>query len=77
MTIETKFKTKEKVFVIEDNKIIQGAITQISISIDGDSKKIIYSVYLGVKWNNPWFTDKEESEIFKTKEEVIEYLRKN
>lgn len=66
MRIDTKYKINEKIFTMFDNKIVERTIEKILIEIHSNGTTIIeYKVIEGKKY---------ESEIFKTKEELIASL---
>ncbi|MBR2492642.1 MAG: hypothetical protein IKB64_04155, partial [Paludibacteraceae bacterium] len=81
--IETKFNLEENVFFIEENKIKHAYIKEINITSRivrssfygfGVGNKILYTLkesgYIKTK-----YITKVESELFATKEELIEHIK--
>lgn len=66
MEIKTRFNTDEAVYLILNNEIVRKVITNILISYAHGYKPLIR-----YKINGDYF---EEEKLYKTKEELIEYI---
>lgn len=81
--IEPKFNLEENVFFIEENKIKRAYIKEINITSRivrdpfysvGVRHKILYTLKRSLYINSEYIT-KVESELFVTKEELIEHIK--
>lgn len=71
MNIETKFSIGDKVFAIINDQIIKVVIKKIEIEVSEKSKIINYHL----NWENTKWTEKRQSEIYHTKEDIIKDLK--
>lgn len=73
MRIETKYNINQEVWFIEDNKVKNEEILKLTFTKDGSNESILY--YFKEKSNAvPWERFRKESEVFATKEELINSL---
>ena len=71
MKIETKYNIGQEVWFTIGSCHVNGTINEIYIYIFRNSRKIIY----GIEYKNYiGYSQKEESELFPTKEELIKSL---
>lgn len=73
MKVETKYNANQTVFFMYENKIKSGEIAVIDIHLvaNDNSISITYKIY---NYQNNTFN---ESEIFSSKEELLDYLANN
>ena len=73
MKVETKFSTNQKVYFMHENRIKSGEIAVIDIHLVAydNSISITYKIF---NYQNNAFN---ESEIFSSKEELLDYLANN
>ena len=73
MKVETKYSTNQKVYFIHENRIKSGEIAVIDIHLVAydNSIRITYKIF---NYQNNTFN---ESEIFSSKEELLNYLANN
>ena len=73
MKVETKFSTNQKVYFMHENRIKSGEIAVIDIHLvaNDNSISITYKIF---NYQNNAFN---ESEIFSSKEELLDYLANN
>ena len=73
MKVETKYSTNQKVYFIHENRIKSGEIAVIDIHLVAydNSISITYKIF---NYKNNTFN---ESEIFSSKEELLNYLANN
>ena len=73
MKVETKFSTNQKVYFMHENRIKSGEIAVIDIHLVAydNSINITYKIF---NYQNNAFN---ESEIFSSKEELLDYLENN
>ena len=73
MKVETKFSTNQKVYFMHENRIKSGEIAVIDIHLvtNDNSISITYKIF---NYQNNTFN---ESEIFSSKEELLDYLANN
>lgn len=79
MEFATKYNINQKVFFLADNAIHQGCIQSVFIYAYNDSgylnrQSVHYNIECYEKALKKKYQDVEESLIFHTKEELIEYL---
>ncbi len=73
MKIETKFNVGDKVFILADDELKEGTIEKIQIEISSESLgNPIQPLY--VVESSRLTVQRVEDYIFKTKEEVAEYI---
>lgn len=76
MRIQTKFNTKQEVYLVKDNKVVSGEIVNVYASIysykdDSDSKNISYDLIIKDEVDvEEW----GEEKLFATKEELAKHL---
>ena len=66
MNITTKFDYKESVYVIVNNKITKVVVHQIIIDV---MKSV--NIWYEVNWDGDKYDKRPESEVYKTKEDII------
>ena len=66
MEVDTKFNIRDKVWVVDENKVVLMLVTGIIITLEGDSREVRYSF-----WGHE---DIPEDLLFKTKKELLESL---
>ncbi len=73
MKVETKYNANQTVFFMHENKIKSGEIAVIDIHLvaNDNSINITYKIF---NYQNYTF---DESKIFSTKEELLDYLANN
>nr|DAM44072.1 MAG TPA: hypothetical protein [Caudoviricetes sp.] len=73
MKVETKYSTNQKVYFMHENRIKSGEIAVIDIHLVAydNSTSITYKIF---NYQNNTFN---ESEIFSSKEELLNYLANN
>ena len=73
MKVETKFSTNQKVYFMHENRIKSDEIAVINIHLvaNDNSISITYKIF---NYQNNTFN---ESEIFSSKEELLNYLANN
>lgn len=73
MKVETKYSTNQKVYFMHENRIKSGEIAVIDIHLVAydNSISITYKIF---NYKNNTFN---ESEIFSSKEELLNYLANN
>lgn len=69
MKIETKYDIGEDVWFLHDDRIVIFRISGVEIKKLGNTKPFIQYRFLA-------YPPKKESQIFKTKEELIKYLNR-
>ena len=74
MKIETKYNINQEVWFIEDNKVKNEEILKLTFTKDGSNESVFY--YFKEKSMNTsnWERSRKESEVFATKEELINSL---
>ena len=72
MKIDFKFDFNDIAYVFKKNKISEGKISDIRMTISEDKRSIEYGIIFDELKNK---TYKKENEIFKTKDELLDSLR--
>ena len=74
MEIKTKYSVNQKVWFIEDNKVKNEEILELTFSKDSSCESIFY--YFKEKENimHNWKRMIEEKDVFSTKEELIKNI---
>lgn len=69
MTIETKYNYNDKVFFLNNNKVVEGIIKKISILTDNTIE-----VRYRVSYDSYKFKSLKEEQVFNTKQELLDSL---
>ena len=66
MEVNTQFNVGDQVWLVEANKVVLKIVTDLIITLEGDTMKITYSTHGN--------SDIPENRLFKTKKELLESL---
>lgn len=69
MILETKYDIKKEVWVIDNNQVYQGVITNITVSVCYEAKTT-YTVRVK-NMSGSWTIDRNEEQLFESKEELL------
>ena len=72
MKIETKYDIGQEVWVMDNNQVYQGVITNITVSVC-DEVKTTYTVRVK-NMSGSWTIDRNEERLFNLKEELLKSL---
>lgn len=72
MKIETKYDIGQEVWVMDNNQVYQGVITNITVSVCNKAKTT-YTVRVK-NMSGSWTIDRNEEQLFESKEELLKSL---
>ena len=70
MNIETQYNINNTVYFIHTNKILEGTIKKITITVENNSLVIVYKV----QYSNWKYKSLKESQAYNTKQELLDSL---
>lgn len=72
MTIETKYSKNDKVWLLDNNRLYQGSIKEITVHVSS-VVVIKYEVQIGNS-TGTWIVERNEERLFQTKQELFDSL---
>ena len=70
MTIETQYNINNTVYFIHTNKVWEGTVKKITITVENNSLVIVYKV----QYSNWKYKSLKESQAYNTKQELLDSL---
>lgn len=70
MNIETQYNINSTIYFMHNNKVCEGTVKKITITVENNSLIIVYKV----QYNDWKFKSLKESQAYNTKQELLDSL---